>query len=156
MNRTTIIWIIVSVIILALLLVVLLVPMFSVDLDMAKCSNKTVDQINAEFKSNGIDNQLDQLLQGKCISNLECIQVEIIVYAKKHNLTIDAGPDAILNQTSSGDRIKIGNLGVGTKFVTVSFNLHKLINAMISTGNDSAETRVIKLKKNLLGTIYIY
>ena len=156
MNRTTIIWIIVSVIILALLLVLLLVPMFSVDLDMAKCSNKTVDQINAEFQANGIDNHLDPLPLGECISNLQCVQTGVIIYAKKHNLTIDAGPDAILNQTSSGDRIKIGNLGVGTKFVTVSFNIHKLINAMISTGNDSAETRVIKLKKNLLGTIYRY
>jgi hypothetical protein len=135
-----IIWILVVTIFLAITFVLLLVPIFTVDLDLNKCSNISLVQINDERLNFGLD---EVTPEDGCVKNSIVIQTAILLYLTKNDFDFDNVMDIPEN-----DVIKVNNLGIGNKFCTVSFNVRKLFEI------DDDDLTILKLNKNLIGTIY--
>lgn len=136
-----IVWIVVALIILTITLVLLFAPIFTVDLDLTKCSNKLLGQINEQLSGLG----MDAVTEVGCIPNSLVLATDFLSYLNEKGLNINTLSE---DQIPSGDVIKVSNLGIGNNFYTVSFNVRKLFRI------DDENLKTIKLKKNLVGTIY--
>jgi hypothetical protein len=136
-----IIWIIVITILLTTTLVLLLVPMFTVDLDLNKCSNINWVQMNEQLNSVG----MDDITEVECVVNGLLLSVALTSYMTINNFDISTLTE---DKIPEGDVITVSNLGIGDKFHTVTFNVRKLFRI------DDDDLTILKLKKNLIGTIY--
>jgi len=139
------VWIVIALIIIAITIVLLFVPLFTVDLDLKKCSNRLLGQISEQLNDLGLDD--GDVTEAGCIPNNVVLSLDFVSYCASKGFDIDTLTE---DQIPSGDVIKVSNLGIGDGFHTVSFNVRKLFKI------DDENLTKIKLKKNLVGTIYRY